>query len=141
MEKGSSCSKSIFSLKGGKLGPLRGKRQVNHQKLGKRVEISRNSRHMHSPSGSPDMALIALNRVSPLGVEISLWQWSKGNSGLICAGAFLWSSQSWSEWLTTVPRYEAKHLCQTPGACETNTEINMARKMVTLSVRCPPSWI
>ena len=95
MEKGSSCSIGIISLKRGLLG--------NYQKVGEGVEISRNSWHRHSPLY---VTLLCLTEyISCIGVKILVLQWSKENSGtpgLICDAVFLWSSQSQSGCLTIV---------------------------------------
>ena len=70
----SSCSKTPSPHREKSGGLLRGKRQVHHQKLGKGVEISKNSWDMLSPSSSLHRALTVPSKVSvpPWGGDLSM---------------------------------------------------------------------
>lgn len=70
----SSCYKTPSPQREESGGLLRGKRQVDHQKLGKGAEISKNSWDMHSVSGSLHRALTVPSKVSvpPLGGDLSM---------------------------------------------------------------------
>lgn len=59
---------------------------------------------------------------------------------LFCAGFFLWSSQSQFRQLTTTYplKSSCQHLCQIPGAFETNTEINRGKG--SFSLQRPGGW-
>ena len=70
----SSCYKTPSPQREESGGLLRGKRQVDHQKLGKGAEISKNSWDMHSVSGSLYRALTVPSKVSvpPWGGDLSM---------------------------------------------------------------------